>query len=70
MKVGREEVLGMLVAIERWVNGDLAAEWAGWVRQDEVIAAAADLLTTRNRASRLPGRLAPATVWPATPASR
>lgn len=42
MKVGREEVVGMLVAIERWVNGDRAAEWAGWVRQAEVIAAAAE----------------------------
>ena len=41
MKVGREEVVGMLVAIERWVKGDREAEWAGWVRQAEVIAAAA-----------------------------
>ncbi len=40
MKVGREEVVGMLVAIERWVKGDRAAEWAAWVRQAEVIAAA------------------------------
>jgi seryl-tRNA(Sec) selenium transferase len=42
MKVGREEVVGMLVAIERWVKGDRAAEWAGWVKQAEVIAAAAE----------------------------
>ncbi len=42
MKVGREEVVGMLVAIEQWVKGDRAAEWAGWVRQAEVIAAAAE----------------------------
>jgi uncharacterized pyridoxal phosphate-dependent enzyme len=42
MKVGREEVVGMLVAIERWVKGDREAEWAGWVRQAEVIAAAAE----------------------------
>ena len=42
MKVGREEVVGMLVAIERWVTGDRAAEWAGWVRQAEIIAAAAE----------------------------
>jgi uncharacterized pyridoxal phosphate-dependent enzyme len=42
MKIGREEVVGMLVAIEQWVKGDRAAEWAGWVRQAEVIAAAAE----------------------------
>lgn len=42
MKIGREEVVGMLVAIERWVKGDRAAEWAAWVRQAEVIAAAAE----------------------------
>jgi uncharacterized pyridoxal phosphate-dependent enzyme len=42
MKIGREEVVGMLVAVERWVNGDRAAEWAAWVRQAEVIAAAAE----------------------------
>jgi L-seryl-tRNA(Ser) seleniumtransferase len=42
MKVGREEVVGMLVAIDRWVKGDRAAEWAGWVTQAEVIAAAAE----------------------------
>ena len=42
MKIGREEVVGMLVAIERWVTGDRAAEWAGWVKQAEVIAAAAE----------------------------
>jgi len=41
MKVGREEVVAMLVAVERWVKGDRAAEWAEWVRQAEVIAAAA-----------------------------
>ncbi len=42
MKVGREEVIGMLVAVERWVKGDRAAEWAEWVRQADVIARAAE----------------------------
>ncbi len=41
MKVGREEVVGMLVAIESWVTRDHAAEWAEWVRRAEHIAAAA-----------------------------
>lgn len=41
MKVGREEVVGMLVAVERWIKGNREAEWAEWVRQAEVIAATA-----------------------------
>ena len=40
MKVGREEVVGMLVAIESWVKRDHDAEWAEWVRRAEHIAAA------------------------------
>jgi hypothetical protein len=42
MKVGREEVVGMLVGIEQWVKRDHAAEWATWVERAEVIAAAAE----------------------------
>lgn len=42
MKVGREEVVGMLVGIEQWVKRDHAAEWAEWVERAEVIAAAAE----------------------------
>src|SRR5688500_5098124 len=41
MKVGREEVVGMLVAIESWVKRDHAWEWAEWVRRADDIAAAA-----------------------------
>ena len=41
MKVGREEVVGMLVAIESWVTRDHAAEWAEWVRRADEIAEAA-----------------------------
>jgi len=42
MKVGREEVVGMLVGIEQWVKRDHAAEWAEWVKRAETIAAAAE----------------------------
>lgn len=42
MKVGREEVIGMLVGIEQWVTRDHDAEWADWVKRAEVIAAAAE----------------------------
>lgn len=46
MKVGREEVIGMLVAVESWVKRDHAAEWAQWVARCEHIA---------QRASRISG---------------
>ena len=46
MKVGREEMIGMLVAVESWVKRDHAAEWAEWVARCEHIA---------ERVSRVPG---------------
>lgn len=46
MKVGREEMIGMLVAVESWVRRDHAAEWAHWVARCEHIA---------ERVSRIPG---------------
>ena len=38
MKVGREEMIGMLVAVESWVKRDHAAEWKEWVGRCEHIA--------------------------------
>ena len=38
MKIGREEIIGMLVAVERWVARDHAAEWKEWVRRCDDIA--------------------------------
>jgi len=38
MKVGREEMIGMLVAIEAWVKRDHAAEWKQWVARCDYIA--------------------------------
>jgi uncharacterized pyridoxal phosphate-dependent enzyme len=38
MKIGREEVIGMLTAVEAWVKRDHDAEWAQWVAQCEYIA--------------------------------
>lgn len=46
MKVGREEMIGMLTAVEAWVKRDHAAEWAGWVARCDHIA---------ERVSRIPG---------------
>jgi len=39
MKVGREEMIGMLVAVENWVKRDHAAEWNEWIARCESIAA-------------------------------
>ena len=41
MKVGREEVVGMVAAVESWVKRDHEAEWTHWVERCEYIAAQA-----------------------------
>ena len=46
MKVGREEMIGMLAAVESWVKRDHAAEWKQWVARCEHIA---------GRVSKIPG---------------
>src|SRR4029434_11282913 len=38
MKVGREEMIGMLVAVESWVKRDHLAEWAEWIARCDHIA--------------------------------
>jgi uncharacterized pyridoxal phosphate-dependent enzyme len=49
MKVGREEIIGMLVAVESWVKRDHEAEWRDWVARCEYIG---------NRVSKIPGVIA------------
>ena len=39
MKVGREEMIGMLAAVESWVRRDHAREWSEWTARCEYIAA-------------------------------
>jgi L-seryl-tRNA(Ser) seleniumtransferase len=46
MKVGREEVIGMLAAVESWVKRDHDAEWKEWVGRCDTIA---------NRVTKIPG---------------
>jgi L-seryl-tRNA(Ser) seleniumtransferase len=41
MKVGREEIVGMVVAVENWVKRDHQAEWKRWVARCDAIAAQA-----------------------------
>jgi uncharacterized pyridoxal phosphate-dependent enzyme len=38
MKVGREEVVGMVTAVESWVKRDHDTEWKSWVARGELIA--------------------------------
>jgi uncharacterized pyridoxal phosphate-dependent enzyme len=38
MKVGKEEIMGMLMAVEAWVKRDHQAEWSRWVSWMEHIA--------------------------------
>ena len=46
MKVGREEIIGMLTAVESWVRRDHDAEWKEWVARCDYIA---------NRVTKIPG---------------
>jgi L-seryl-tRNA(Ser) seleniumtransferase len=46
MKVGREEVVGMVTAVESWVKRNHEAEWNEWVARGEYIA---------NRVAKVPG---------------
>ena len=38
MKVGREEIVGMVVAVESWVARDHAAQWKDWIARCDYIA--------------------------------
>jgi uncharacterized pyridoxal phosphate-dependent enzyme len=40
-KIGREEIMGMLAAVEAWTIRDHAAEWQSWLARLDVIAQAA-----------------------------
>ena len=44
MKVGREEMIGMLAAVESWVKRDHAAEWKEWTARCDYIAERASAL--------------------------
>lgn len=55
MKVNKEEMLGMLVALELYLKRDHAADWKEWERRCEVIAAAARKTRTVETAIHVPG---------------
>ena len=61
MKAGKEEIMGLLAAVEQWVRRDLEAEWQEWERRLQVIADAVtglDSVTTSTRTPR-PSNVAP-----------
>jgi L-seryl-tRNA(Ser) seleniumtransferase len=56
MKVGKEEIMGLLAAVEAWVARDHRAEWREWERRLELIAAAATRFPAVRTTVHQPGR--------------
>ena len=56
MKVGKEEIMGLLAAVEQWIVRDHEAEWREWERRLAVIADAANAFDTVETSIRQPGR--------------
>ena len=56
MKVGKEEIMGLLAALEQWVIRDHQAEWQEWERRLAVISEAATAFTTVETSISQPGR--------------
>ena len=57
-KVGREEMMGMLAAVEAWVNTDHEAEWETWLSWLDNIASSVteiDGITTELEEPTIPG---------------
>jgi L-seryl-tRNA(Ser) seleniumtransferase len=56
MKASKEEVMGLLAAVEQWVERDHEAEWSEWESRLETIWQAVAYLPTMTREIRQPGR--------------
>ena len=57
MKVGKEEIMGALAAMELWVNGrDHEAEWKEWERKLNYVSDAIRSVPTVTTKVTLPGR--------------
>jgi L-seryl-tRNA(Ser) seleniumtransferase len=54
MKAGKEEIMGLLAAVEMWVRRDHQAEWKEWERRLEVIAGAATAVRGVTTSVRVP----------------
>lgn len=48
-KIGREEIMGMLAAVEAWVTRDHEAEWQGWLAKlDHIAQRVADIESVKT----------------------
>ena len=56
MKAGKEEIMGLLAAVEQWVARDHKAEWTEWERRLAVITEAVKDVDTVTTSIREPGR--------------
>ena len=56
MKAGKEEIMGLLAAVEQWVERDHEAEWREWERRLQVIAAAVTRFDSVKTSIHTPGR--------------
>ena len=56
MKAGKEEIMGLLAAVERWGNRDHEAEWKEWEGYLQTIVDAISSLPSMQIAIRQPGR--------------
>lgn len=56
MKVGKEEIMGLLAAVEQWVKRDHQAEWKEWERRLQVIETAVKEFRSISTSVRQPGR--------------
>ena len=56
MKAGKEEIMGLLAAVEQWVVRDHAAEWREWERRLAVIADAVERFPSVATQVNQPGR--------------
>ena len=56
MKVGKEEIMGLLAAVEQWVQRDHEAEWKTWERRLALITDSVAHLESVTTEIRQPGR--------------
>ena len=56
MKAGKEEIMGLLAAVERWVERDHEAEWKEWEGYLQTVTGAIATLPSIRTAVRQPGR--------------
>ena len=56
MKVGKEEIMGMVAAVEQWVQRDHEAEWREWERRLSVVSQVVEKFPSVETQIHQPGR--------------